>query len=335
MAMSSGIKNWHWRSKDCRPWATNWFKTELPQVSTSKTKIVKVKEVEGDADTGMRKSKLVTIYDLKITSVWEGKLADGTVIQGNIVAVEVAHDMDEDEYVFETFFEDPSAWNSNAEAQSLREDAHKNLANGLRSRFQQFPKAMLAAHGKDLLADADDAPSSNAGSGASTPAVAQTTSNAASSSTSSQAPSQPVQATPKAPAKGVRTAKVRTEGEFMISAADLWDLLTNEQKVPTWSRNKAIIKPEAGAEVSLFGGNITGKMVSVSAPSQFVQTWRAPSWPEGHFGELTANLDQGSGSTKLSIELTGVPVGQEDETEKGIEVYYIRSLKQIGLGTIL
>jgi activator of HSP90 ATPase len=132
------------------------------------------------------------------------------------VAVEVAHDMDEDEYVFETFFEDPSAWNSNAEAQSLREDAHKNLANGLRSRFQQFPKAMLAAHGKDLLADADDAPSSNAGSGASTPAVAQTTSNVASSSTSSQAPSQPVQAAPKAPAKGVRTAKVRTEGEFMI-----------------------------------------------------------------------------------------------------------------------
>lgn len=42
---------------------------------------------------------------------------------------------------------------------------------------------------------------------------------------------------------------------------------------------------------------------------------------------MTASLDQGSGSTKLSIELSGVPVGKEDETQQGIEVYYIRSLK--------
>lgn len=68
-------------------------------------------------------------------------------------------------------------------------------------------------------------------------------------------------------------------------------------------------------------------MVSVSAPTKFVQTWRAPTWPDGHFGELTATLEQGSGSTKLSIDLTGVPVGKEDETQQGIEVYYIRSLK--------
>lgn len=39
----------------------------------------------------------------------------------------------------------------------------------------------------------------------------------------------------------------------MQAAADLFDLLTNDQKVPSWSRNKATIKPEVGAEVSLFG----------------------------------------------------------------------------------
>lgn len=68
-------------------------------------------------------------------------------------------------------------------------------------------------------------------------------------------------------------------------------------------------------------------MVTVNAPNSFVQTWRAPTWPAGHEGELRVTLDQGSASTKLSIELKGVPVGKEEETEKGIEVYYIRSLK--------
>lgn len=29
----------------------------------------------------------------------------------------------------------------------------------------------------------------------------------------------------------------------------------------------------------------------------------------------------------MSLDLEGVPVGKEAETEKGIEVYYIRSLK--------
>lgn len=216
MSMSSGIKNWHWRSKDCRPWATSWFKAELPSASTSTTRITSVKDVEGDADVGMRKSKLVTIYDLKVTSVWEGSLADGTVISGNIVAVEVAHDMDEDEYVFETFFEDPSAWNGNKEAQSLRDDAHKNLSKVLAKKFQEFPKAMLATHGKDLLAESEDSP---AGSGASTPAVQQPTAGkaqTASTSNGSQAPSQPAKAASKASSSGITTAKVRTEGEFMI-----------------------------------------------------------------------------------------------------------------------
>jgi len=75
------------------------------------------------------------------------------------------------------------------------------------------------------------------------------------------------------------------------------------------------------------GGNITGKITSASPPNFFSQTWRAPTWPEGHYGTLKVSLEQGSGSTKLSLDLEGVPVGKEEETEKGVEVYYIRSLK--------
>ena len=39
------------------------------------------------------------------------------------------------------------------------------------------------------------------------------------------------------------------------------------------------------------------------------------------------SLNQGSTSTSLLVELEGVPVGKEDETEKGLDIYYIRSLK--------
>lgn len=205
--------------------------------------------------------------------------------------------MDEDEYVFESALDDPATHQSNAEAQALKEDAQRALADKMRPIFQKYPKAMIEVHGRDLLKEGDEA--SPATSGTSTPvnnkpatpapAPAPATATASVSAPSASATTAAaVKREQAAAANGVQTgSKVRTEGEFMIvscaeshrrtgdllapetrasahhartstrktlqSATDLWDLLTNDQKVPSWSRNKATIKPEAGADVSLFG----------------------------------------------------------------------------------
>ena len=50
---------------------------------------------------------------------------------------------------------------------------------------------------------------------------------------------------------------------------------------------------------------------------------------------LTTELTQGDDSTKLELVLSGVPLGEEDHAQSGLETYYIRGLKSIGLGTIL
>jgi len=105
--------------------------------------------------------------------------------------------------------------------------------------------------------------------------------------------------------------------------------------VPMWTRNPAKIKPEVGGDVELFGKNITGKVTSVTKPTEFVMTWRAPTWPTGHYGTLTASIAQQRDTTDLTLLLKGVPLGKEDETERNLNVFYINSLKQIGLGTLL
>lgn len=155
--------------------------------------------------------QLVTIYDLKITCVWEGTLGDGSAIRGTLTAVEVAHDMDEDEYVFESAFEDDSKHNSSKEAQALKEDAHKNLANKLRSKFQAFPQAMKEAHGKDLLADGDDASPGNSGAATPVTEVSKASTSAAAKPAASNTSSKSTAA--KA---SIRTAKVKAEAEFQI-----------------------------------------------------------------------------------------------------------------------
>lgn len=246
-------------------------------------------------------------------------------------------------------FEASLSSGSGSAAEAFLQTARKALADKLRPIFQQFPKDMISTHGKDLLDDANASPSA---SGASTPASSSTPAPAASAPAASSA-----SATKAPTAKGLslNTSTVRASGEFQCDAETLFDFLTNPQKIPAWSRNPAQMAPEVGAEVSLFGGNVRGKIEKVDRPKSFVSTWRAPTWPESHFGQLETTLDQGSSSTTLTLVLRGCPIGKEDETESNVSDctslpllrtladagffsqlhgFYIRGLQSIGLGLL-
>ena len=237
---------------------------------------------------------------------------------------EVAHDMDEDEYVFQATIDDTES----KEGPAFLKIAKKTLGDKLRPLFQQYPKAMLETHGQDLLAnDGDSAPSS----GATTPAVAATKSTASVSSTT--APSTTVKSTSAATSVSglsFNTSTVKVDGEFQCSAEDLFDFLTNPAKIPLWSRNPAKMAPTVGAPVELFGGNITGKVLAVTKNESLKMDWRVGTWPENYYGQLEMLLKQGTNSTTLTLRLTGCPVGMEDATETNLTVYYLNALRSIG-----
>ena len=76
-------------------------------------------------------------------------------------------------------------------------------------------------------------------------------------------------------------------------------------------------------------------------PTGFVQSWKlkSPTWPDGaryskwivlphsstvildYEGKLTTTLEEQSDSTKLLLELEGIPKGQEDELERNLMGY--------------
>ncbi|KAH8917891.1 hypothetical protein BT69DRAFT_1268502 [Atractiella rhizophila] len=321
MAQSSTIVNWHWRNKDCTKWSQEWFKNEL-LLSEGPVRIESVGEIEGLCELGMRKAKVVTIYDFKITMRWEADLSDGEKASGDITALEVMHDLDESDYTFEY-----TCNSSKKEAKDLFENnVKKTLSKALRAKFHEYPKVLMETHGNQMIVDPNSI--SQPPSGAQTPAgTAPSPGPSASPAPSGSAGVKPSTKTESA---ALNTSTVKVDGAFMVTAEDLWSFLTDETKVPMWTRNPAKIKPEPGAEISMFGNNIVGKVISVDAPKKMVSTWRAPTWPEGHFGELTTILSQGSDSTTLTLRLSKVPVGKEDEAERNLDAFYIKSLKQIG-----
>ncbi|EGG02040.1 uncharacterized protein MELLADRAFT_44926 [Melampsora larici-populina 98AG31] len=322
--MSNFITNYHWRTKDLSKWAKDWFEEQLVSVSdVPGLKIDAPITVEGDCELGMRKAKLITIYDLRLTVRWSSE----EETKGTFTIPEVSHDMELNDYIFESVLDSGGKL-------EIEQKAKKELCDRMRNVFQAFPKAMVQEHGADFYKQNGVSPSG-------TPLP--TTNNTSSSGPILQTKSAPTAAPvpnddpslKSKQAKTINTTSIRLDGQFMSSASDLFDVLTNESKIPMWSRNPAKMKPEAGAEMSLFGGNITGKVISVDQPKEFITTWRAPTWPAEHFGQLKTTLTEGSDSTKLELYLTGVPVGTEEETERNLDIFYLRSLKQIGLGTIL
>jgi len=272
---------------------------------------------------------LITIYDCKIDLTWSGKASDGTQVEGRLSIPEVSHEITLDglsDYVYSWTIKT----NSSPAVDALFALAKSRLPTALETKFAEFPAALVETHGKDLTVSTDPSRSG-------TPAPPVNASNApapnasASASTAASSVSQPSKkADPKT--KTLNTARVTVEASFMADANVLFDLLTNEKKIPLWTHASAKSTAQVDSEYSLFSGGVVGKYISITPPTEIVQSWslKSPTWPSGHFATLTTTLVQSSDSTNVKFLLDGVPTGMESEIRRNLEGYYIHGFKSIG-----
>ncbi|KAG5649724.1 hypothetical protein H0H81_002368 [Sphagnurus paluster] len=316
MALPPTTANWHWKNKNVTRWGTEWFERELITISVNGDKdgevvsVSKVTEVEGDIELGQRKSKLITIYDCKIVLEWSGIATDGTEVNGTVTIPEVSHEVTLDrlsDYVYK--------WNlktaRSPEVESLFGVAKSRLPAALEAKFAAFPVALIDTHGKDLTVSTDPSRSGTPAPASAGPSIA--------TASSGSAPVQPK----KVELKALNTKVVTVEANFQASADDLYSLLTDEQKIPIWTRAPAQSVAQAGSEYSLFGGGVKGKYVSLTPSKEIIQSWalQSPTWPSGHAGTLTTTLEQSTDSTHVKFSLAGVPTGIEEEIKRNLEGY--------------
>jgi len=324
--MPASTANWHWKNKNITTWSKEWFERELVAVKISGDgqEVVSVSkvEVDGDVELGQRKSRLLTIYECKIALEWTGTAEDGTEVSGTLTVPEVSHEITLDgmsDYVYEWSLKTASS----PAVDKLFQFAKKRLPTDLEVKFAEFPAVIIEMHGKDLQVSATpSAEPSRTG----TPAPLPVASSSA-----------PKPTAIKREEKRLNTVNVSVDATFMASAEDMFAMLTDESKIPMWTRAPAQSVPEPGKGFSLFGGGVKGTYVSVERPHKIVQSWALsnPSWPAGNPGTMTITFDQSSDSTKMTLSLDGVPTGLQDEIKRNIEGYYIHGLKSIGLGSEL
>ncbi|KAI0256563.1 activator of Hsp90 ATPase [Lactifluus subvellereus] len=312
--MAYSTANWHWKNKTVTPWARQWFERELVtiQVEGSDGAVVsveRVEEVDGDVELGRRKSKLITIYDCKVVLHWKGRATDGAEATGKLTIPEVSHEITLDglsDYVYQWSLTSPSS----AEIAVLFELAKAKLPTALEAKFAAFPVDLVEAHGKDIIVGSNEP--SRTGSPAPPPA----------SATSNSAVPGPVKKAASSSQK-INSSVVEVEATFHASADDLFSLLTDEKRIPMWSRAPAKSAAASDTEYELFGGGVRGKYISLTPGKEIKQTWalQSPTWPNGHMAALTTAFEQSTDSTKVTFTLDGVPTGMEDEIRRNLEGY--------------
>ncbi|EOR01743.1 hypothetical protein E3P92_00711 [Wallemia ichthyophaga] len=308
--------NWHWKQLDCSNFAKEYFKEKLVGLKINdELTIEELKECDGDVTLGQRKSKLVTIYDLKIVIEWTvGEL------RGRTHVPEVSHEAIDglDEYVF-----DSSILNGKPDGKfdHIRKQV---IPQTLKSIFDQFPVDLREKYASHVQVSSQ----STTPSQPSTPAPEA---SAVKKTEKVEVPKKPV-----AQKGSLNTSTIKLEERYQISASELFDVLTNKQRVPMWTRAPAEIEPKVGANVVLFGGGVRGKVTDVEAEKKITMDWTLTGgkWPEGHKASLTIDLNQSDDSTAAEFILNGVPIGLEDDVQPSLEQYYIKPLKLL-FGTVL
>jgi activator of HSP90 ATPase len=118
---------------------------------------------------------------------------------------------------------------SSKEADEVYRFAKSKLPAALETKFAEFPAALIDTHGQDLQVVGSNEPSRSA-----SPAIP------APSAGTSTTPALPQKK--KAESKPVNVKKVAVEASFQASADDLFGMLTDEKKIPMWSRAAAQVK---------------------------------------------------------------------------------------------
>ncbi|TFK30275.1 hypothetical protein FA15DRAFT_663667 [Coprinopsis marcescibilis] len=326
MALPPSTANWHWKNKNVTPWAKDWLKSELSTLSVEGTNsesvsISEVTSVEGDAELGQRKSKLLTIFDCHVIANWVGTTSSGSQVEGSLEIPEVSH-----EIICDGLSDFEFKWSlktaRSPEVEAVFSLVKSRLQSAIETKLATLPSSIIEVHGKDVYIGGN--------SGTATPVQGTATPPVASGSAANPAPAPAAPA--KKPAKATNTTVVSVEAQFQASADDLFDLLTDEKKIPAWTRNAAVSQAKPDTEYSLFGGGVKGKYVSLTRGKEIVQTWglQSPTWPQGHFATLTTTFEQSTDSTKVAFNLSGVPLGMEEEIKRNIEGYYVHGFKSIG-----
>jgi activator of HSP90 ATPase len=306
------VNNWHWVEKNCIPWAKEYFKKTFvglkEEANGCSVEITEIKKFNGDVDVDQRKGKVFAIYDVDCDFAIKGKVND-IDIKGKINIPEIAHDTEEDEYVFDITIE-----NDNSEKRPIKDLIRKNLVPAIKSKLVNFQGDLIKANTGDVYIPPEKM----------TGHPTNTTTNIVLNKKPAEK-KEPKQK--EIVSLGSWNKSITVKDEFFTSAHELYDIFLNPDKVRAWTRSGAsIIEPKENGKFE-FWGNVSGYITKLVPDESISLKWRIKEFPENHYTDVTLNFVQESDRVVLNVKQSGLKIPYDEQVKSNWVNYYFNPIK--------
>ena len=126
---------------------------------------------------------------------------------------------------------------------------------------------------------------------------------------------------------------IHQEVTIDASPAAVYAVLTSSSDFAKMTGGRAAeIATEVGGALSMFGGDIRGRVVELVPERRVVQAWRSQAWPDGVYSIVRFELSAEGNGTRLVFDQTGYPDGAEKMLEGGWHQMYWMPMKAMLAG---
>ena len=121
---------------------------------------------------------------------------------------------------------------------------------------------------------------------------------------------------------------IHQEVTIDASPAAVYAVLTSSTDFTKMTGGRAAeIATEVGGALSMFGGDIRGRIVELVPGRRVVQAWRSQAWPDGVYSIVRFELNAEGNGTRLVFDQAGYPDGAEKMLEGGWHQMYWKPMK--------
>lgn len=313
--------------------ATGWSKDKLKSLfegliledEKCHCVIKELTKIEGEASANNRKAKLFFFYEWELTASWKGWMksgdASGKTYKGTIGIPNLSEEHEPQDVDISVMTSD-SALN----AETLKEFIRTKGVDKIRQQLGQYISGLRKEFTQGMILPAKDSASDltkldSEKSSKPLPEMENMKISPASAASSKEVPR---------PAAGVKIPckTLTATEEFKCSVNELYRALTDREMVRAFTHNLAQFDAQKGGKFSLFGGNVSGEFTELVPDRRIEMRWRFKTWPDGHYSNVTLELEQKPDGTELRLKQTEIPANNFDQTQEGWQNYYWKSIKQ-------
>ena len=121
---------------------------------------------------------------------------------------------------------------------------------------------------------------------------------------------------------------IRQTVHISAKPQEVYEAFVDAKKHGEFTGAKVKFDAKVGGKFDIWGGELTGENVEFVKGKKIVQKWRASDWPEGHFSDLTINLESENDETRLVLVQEYVPDDKADEIDDGWHEYYWKPMNE-------